>query len=148
MEALVSSILTIVPFLVVIGVVVTFHEFGHYLAARLCNLPVSVFSIGFGQPIWKMTDRNGTEWRLSPILIGGYVKIPNLLTLPGPKNSFVDNENNVGAEIPVSKKFIAVAGGPLASFILAIIVFALVITFKGFCKGTAGCKIYSQSSSK
>ena len=128
MEALVNSILTIVPFMVVIAVVVTFHEFGHYFAARLCNLPVSVFSIGFGQPLWKMTDRNGTEWRLSPILIGGYVKIPNLLTLPGPKNSFVDNEMVAGEEIPVRKKFIAVAGGPLASFILAIIVFALVIT--------------------
>ncbi|MDE2739462.1 MAG: site-2 protease family protein, partial [Paracoccaceae bacterium] len=134
MEVLVNSILTIVPFLVVIAVVVTFHEFGHYFAARLCNLPVSVFSIGFGQPLWKKTDRNGTEWRLSPILIGGYVKIPNLLTLPGPKDSFVDNENVAGAEIPVRKKFIAVAGGPLASFILAIIVFALVITFQGFVK--------------
>ncbi len=134
MEVLVNSILTIVPFLVVIAIVVTFHEFGHYFAARLCNLPVSVFSIGFGQPLWKKTDRNGTEWRLSPILIGGYVKIPNLLTLPGPKNSFVDNAKVAGTEIPVRKKFIAVAGGPLASFILAIIVFALVITFQGFVK--------------
>ncbi len=136
MDLIISIIFDLVPFLVVIAVVVTFHEFGHYIAARLCGLPVSVFSVGFGKPLWQITDKNGTEWRFAPYLVGGYVKIPNLLTLPGPKESFERDSysHGTGQNIPASKKFLAVAGGPLASFLLAIIVFALAVTFQGFIK--------------
>ena len=139
MDQLVNLVYILAPFLVAIVVVVIFHEFGHYLAARLCGLPVAEFSVGFGNPIWKRKDKNGTEWRFSPILLGGYVKIPDLLTLPGPKSVFENNRNgpdikHKAVNIPVRKKFLTVAGGPLASFILAIIVFAFVVTFQGFIK--------------
>ena len=139
MDQLVNIVSDLAPFLVAIVVVVIFHEFGHYFTARLCGLPVSEFSVGFGNPIWKRKDKNGTEWRFSPILLGGYVKIPDLLTLPGPKSAFENKintpgENQTAGKIPVRKKFLTVAGGPLASFILAIIVFAFVVTFQGFIK--------------
>ncbi len=139
MDQLVNLVLTLAPFLVAIVVVVIFHEFGHYFTARLCGLPVSEFSVGFGNPIWKRKDKNGTEWRFAPILLGGYVKIPDLLTLPGPKSSFENKRygpeaNQTAVKIPVQKKFLTVAGGPLASFLLAIIVFAFVVTIQGFIK--------------
>ncbi len=140
MDSLIYFIQTLAPFLVVIVVVVVFHEFGHYLAARLSGLEVSEFSVGFGTPIWKRRDRNGTEWRFAPILLGGYVKIPGLGTMFNVNRNSQAGENyqiqfdKELADIPVSKKLFAVAGGPIASFVLAIIVFALVSTFQGFIK--------------
>lgn len=149
MDQLVNLVLILAPFVVVIVVVVIFHEFGHYFTARLCGLPVSEFSVGFGKPIWKKKDRLGTEWRFAPILLGGYVKIPGLQTFLGPKNSFENDgiESGTGlrtVNIPVSKKFLTVAGGPLASFILAIIVFAFVVTIQGFIKEPIVVKTYHE----
>src|SRR6185503_14427343 len=61
-------------FLFVITVVVFFHELGHFLVARLCGVRVEAFSIGFGPPIVHWRDRRGTEWKISWIPLGGYVK--------------------------------------------------------------------------
>ena len=60
-------------------VLVAIHEYGHYIVARLFNAEVTDFSIGFGKPLLKFTDRNGTTWKLSPIPLGGYVKIKVLI---------------------------------------------------------------------
>jgi regulator of sigma E protease len=62
-------------FLVVLGVLVFVHEFGHYLAARWCGVHVEVFSIGFGPPIATWRDRVGTVWKLAWLPLGGYVKL-------------------------------------------------------------------------
>ena len=58
--------------------IVFIHEFGHYLFARIFKAEVTDFSIGFGKPIFKFTDKNKTVWKISPIPLGGYVKIKGL----------------------------------------------------------------------
>ena len=72
MPAVLHSILA---FLVVLGVLVFVHEFGHYLAARWCRVHVEVFSIGFGPAIATWRDRVGTVWKLAWLPLGGYVKL-------------------------------------------------------------------------
>ena len=67
--------------LIVILIIVAIHEYGHYLAARLFGATVTDFSIGFGKPIYSFTDRHGTNWKISPIPLGGYVKIKGLDTV-------------------------------------------------------------------
>jgi regulator of sigma E protease len=68
-------VLTVIGLLIIIGAVVAVHELGHFIAARLVGAKVDVFSIGFGRPIVKWTDRKGTEWRLAWIPLGGFVGI-------------------------------------------------------------------------
>src|SRR3546814_2836351 len=67
----------IFAFVLMISIIVTIHEYGHYQAARWFGLIGTHFSVGFGGKIASWTDKRGTEWRLSPILIGGYVKFPD-----------------------------------------------------------------------
>ncbi len=112
--------------MVVLGVLVFFHELGHYLAARWCGVHVEVFSIGFGATITEWTDRIGTRWKLSWLPLGGYVKLhgqerPEDVTdevraswIPG--KTFHDK--SVGA------RALVVAAGPIANFILAAVLFA------------------------
>ena len=69
-------------------VLVAIHEYGHYIVARLFKAEVTDFSIGFGKPLLKFTDKNGTTWKLSPIPLGGYVKIKGL------DNIFSTNSND------------------------------------------------------
>src|ERR1700732_1112678 len=64
----------LVPFLFVLSLVVFFHEFGHFLVARLCGVRVLVFSIGFGPELIGFNDRHGTRWKISAVPLGGYVK--------------------------------------------------------------------------
>lgn len=61
--------------IVALGVLVTFHEFGHYWVARRCGVGVLRFSVGFGKPLWSRRDRHGTEFAIAPIPLGGYVKM-------------------------------------------------------------------------
>jgi regulator of sigma E protease len=79
---------TLIAFAVVLGVLVFVHEMGHYLAARWRGVHVDAFSIGFGRPLLRGTDKRGTEWRLGWIPLGGYVKLhgqetPEDATPPG-----------------------------------------------------------------
>jgi regulator of sigma E protease len=64
----------IIPFLIVLTVVVFFHELGHFLVARWNGVRVDAFSIGFGPELWGRTDKKGTRWKISAIPLGGYVK--------------------------------------------------------------------------
>src|SRR5580704_2580112 len=69
-----SVLIYVVPFLAVLGLVVTVHEFGHFLAAKACGVAVDRFSIGFGRALLSWRDRTGVEWRLGWLPLGGYVK--------------------------------------------------------------------------
>ena len=71
---LVSVLYSVVPFIVVMTVVVFFHELGHFLVARWLGVAVDRFSIGFGRAVARWTDRGGVEWRIGWIPLGGYVK--------------------------------------------------------------------------
>src|SRR3546814_20900896 len=66
---------TLLAFAIALGVLITFHELGHYWVARLCGVRVLRFSVGFGKVLARRTDRHGTEWALSAIPLGGYVKM-------------------------------------------------------------------------
>ena len=66
------------PFLIVLGVVVFIHEYGHYIVARWCGIHAEVFSLGFGPVIKSWHDKRGTKWQVSVIPLGGYVKIPGM----------------------------------------------------------------------
>ena len=139
-----DSLRTIIAFVVAIGIVVFVHEFGHYFVARLCGLTVREFSIGFGPSLLQFIDRQGTKWKFSLLLLGGYVKIDGVgdinenetLTNKQYHQEFSRNQSSQEIQNPISvkSKFAAVAGGPLANFILAIFLFAGMVTYQGFIK--------------
>src|SRR5512140_615012 len=75
MSGLLANLLFyVIPFLVVVGAVVTVHEFGHFLAAKALGTKIDQFSIGFGKPIARWSDKSGVEWRLGWLPIGGFVR--------------------------------------------------------------------------
>lgn len=114
--------LTLLAFLVAIGVLVTFHELGHYWVARLCGVKVLRFSIGFGKPLWSYW-RKGTEWVICPIPLGGYVRM--LDEREGPVTEALRPQafNNQH----VLKRIAIVAAGPLANLLLAVLLYWVVM---------------------
>jgi len=127
----------IVPFLFVLTVVVFFHELGHFLVARWCGVKVTAFSIGFGPEIVGFNDRHGTRWKLSAIPLGGYVKFlgdDNAASVPDHEaaNAMTEAERKVSfVHKPVGSRAAVVAAGPIANFILAILIFAGVFMVAG-----------------
>src|ERR1700742_1211139 len=133
----------IIPFLFVLTIVVFFHELGHFLVARWAGVKVLTFSLGFGPELAGFNDRHGTRWKISAIPLGGYVKFfgdeseastPSSETLAGMteeerKGSF--HHKKVGPRAAI------VAAGPIANFILAIVIFTALFTFFGKPSTTA-----------
>lgn len=117
------------PFLFVLGVVVVVHEMGHFLAARFFNISVETFSIGFGPELGGFRDRSGTRWRLAAIPLGGYVKFKgdeNAASMPSrEKVEGLTPEERAGNfhAAPLHHRAMIVAAGPIANFILAIVIF-------------------------
>lgn len=113
---LIQNVLAVI---VVLGLLITFHEFGHFWVARRCGVKVLRFSVGFGKPIWSRVDRHGTEFALAAIPLGGYVKM--LDEREGPvASSQLDqafNRKSVWARIAI------VAAGPIANFLLALVAY-------------------------
>lgn len=110
---------TLLAFLFTLAVLIVFHEFGHYLVARLAGVKVLRFSVGFGQVIARRTDRRDTEWALSAIPLGGYVKMLDEREgeVPPEQLHQAFNRKGVGARAAI------VAAGPMANFLLAILLF-------------------------
>ena len=127
----------IVPFLFVLTIVVFFHELGHFLVARWCGVRVKVFSIGFGPELLGFNDRKGTRWRLSAIPLGGYVRFLGDENEAGGTDrdalSALDpNERRLAfASKPVAARAAIVAAGPIANFILAIVIFTAIFSAYG-----------------
>jgi len=120
-----NLLIEVLAFAVAIGVLVVVHEYGHYSVARMCGVKVLRFSIGFGKPLVQwVSPKTGTEWTIAALPLGGYVKMLD--------------EREAGAPISpealphafnrqhVAKRFAIVAAGPVANFILAIVLFAAV----------------------
>ena len=132
-NALPSPFSFIVPFVIVLGVLVFFHELGHYLAARWRGVHVETFSIGFGRALATWTDRHDTVWKLAWIPLGGYVKLhgqerpeevaPEVRARWQAGRTF--HEKGVGS------RAIVVAAGPVANFVLAAVLFALLFATVG-----------------
>jgi len=137
-DALPSLPRTLIAFAVVLGVLVFVHEMGHYLAARWRGVHVDAFSIGFGKPLLRWTGRTGTEWRVGWIPLGGYVKLHGQET-PEEVAEEVRKGWRPGEtfhEKPVGSRAIIVAAGPVANFLLAILLFAGVFATIGQPIGT------------
>ena len=124
-------------FLFVITVVVFFHELGHFLAGRYFGVKVDVFSVGFGREIFGFTDKRGTRWKVCWIPVGGYVKFAG----DADAASTPDREAaaNMTAEEraqsllfkPVGQRAAVAAAGPVANFILAILLLTGILLFSG-----------------
>jgi regulator of sigma E protease len=127
----------VVPFLFVLTIVVFFHELGHFLVARWAGVKVLTFSLGFGPELFGFNDRRGTRWRVSAIPLGGYVKFlgddteastPSAETLAN-----MTDEERAGSfhHKKVGPRAAIVAAGPIANFLLAIVIFTCLFTFFG-----------------
>ena len=120
----------VLPFLVVLTVLVFVHELGHYLAARACGIRVEVFSVGFGREILGWTDSRGTRWRLSLIPFGGYVKMfGEMLAVkredgkPNSRDTMTPEAEAVAFNTKsLGQRAFVVAAGPIANFLLAIVI--------------------------
>jgi regulator of sigma E protease len=135
----------IIPFLFGLSVVVFFHELGHFLIARRCGVRVLVFSVGFGPELLGFTDRHGTRWKISAVPLGGYVKFlgdDNAASAPNQAAiaSMSPDERRVSFfDQPVGRRAAIVAAGPIANFILAIVIFAAI--FALFGKQTTAARV-------
>ena len=109
-------------FLVAITILVAIHEFGHFYVARLCGVKVLRFSIGFGKRIWTRTDRQGTEFAVSAIPLGGYVKMLDEREgdIPEEELPYAFNRKSPWQRIAIA------FAGPLANFLLAIVAYWIV----------------------
>ena len=127
----------VIPFVFVLSLVVFFHELGHFLVARRCGVRIMVFSIGFGPEIVGFDDRYGTRWKISAIPLGGFVKFfgdDNAASVPDTARiAAMDAQERAQsfAFQPVYKRAAIVVAGPLANFVLAIVIFAGVFMLYG-----------------
>ena len=128
---------SIVGFIIAIGILVTFHEYGHYLVARLCDVKVLKFSVGFGKPIYSWISRKtNTEYSLCMIPLGGYVQMLESKNQDGEPNEINENDYKYCFDKKnVYQRFAVVAAGPLFNLILAVIFFAMT-----FMYGISGVK--------
>lgn len=124
-------------FIAIISLIVFIHEFGHFYVARLCGVHIEAFAIGFGKELFGFNDKKGTRWKFCILPLGGYVKmygdkngasIPDLeeaekMTAEEKKKSFLFKN--------VYQRIAIVAAGPLANFILAILIFTFLFKFNG-----------------
>ena len=122
----------VVPFLFVLTIVVFFHELGHFLMARWCGIRVLVFSIGFGPEIAGFNDRYGTRWKISAVPLGGYVKFfgdDNAASAPNAAATAAISEVEKKDSFifqPLRSRAAVVVAGPIANFVLAISIFAII----------------------
>ncbi|WP_448211082.1 sigma E protease regulator RseP [Colwellia sp. MEBiC06753] len=109
-------------FVVALGILVTVHEYGHFWVARKNGVKVERFSVGFGTPIWRKTDKQGTEYVIALIPLGGYVKMldERVDEVPEDQKHLAFNQKNVYQRIAI------IAAGPFANFAFAIVAFYLM----------------------
>lgn len=117
-----SSLWYVFSFLIVISVLVFVHEFGHFWAARKCGIKVLRFSIGFGKVLWSRKDKHGTEFALSMIPLGGYVKMLDSKAGDVPPEL---RGQDFSAKSVAQRAFV-IAAGPLANFLFAIVAYWLI----------------------
>ena len=138
LTGLVLTLIAVFSFLLVLSFLVFFHELGHYSVARMFGMSVDRFSIGFGKPIWRRTSKAGVEWVVSRIPLGGYVKFsgdagaasnPDMEKLEEIRAAYEadpsgPNIDDIFHFRPVWQRALVVLAGPVANFILAIVLYA------------------------
>jgi RIP metalloprotease RseP len=119
-----NVLIEVLAFAVAIGVLVVVHEYGHYSVARLCGVKVLRFSIGFGKPLVQwVSPKTGTEWTIAALPLGGYVKMLDEREVGAPIAPTSCRTHSTASR---SRRFAIVAAGPIANFLLAIVLFAAV----------------------
>lgn len=126
----------LLPFLFVLLIVIFIHELGHYLVGRWCGIGAKVFSIGFGPEIFGFNDKRGTRWKLSAIPLGGYVKFVGDMNASSAQaemdEGLTDQERAVAFHNKALwRRAATVLAGPVANFILAIVIFTLTFSIIG-----------------
>ena len=125
-----TTIIYIASFLALLGVLVTIHEFGHFIVARMCKVHVQRFSIGMGPVFYKKYDKHGTEFALSAVPLGGYVSmITNKLIEVDPesvKGLTQEQLKNTFDSKPKWQRASIMFAGPLANFLLSIFIFTAI----------------------
>lgn len=117
-----SILWNLAAFIVALGVLITVHEFGHFWVARRCGVRVERFSIGFGKALWRRTDKQGTEFVIALIPLGGYVKMLDERVepvIPELRHTAFNNKT-------ISQRAAVIAAGPVANFLFAIFAYWLV----------------------
>src|SRR3981189_2707551 len=133
----------VIPFLFVLTIVVFFHELGHFLIARWAGVKVLTFSLGFGPELVGFNDRHGTRWKISAIPLGGYVKFfgddseASTPSTDALANMTEENTANSFHHKKVGPRAAIVVAGPIANFVLAIVIFTCLFTFFGKPSTTA-----------
>ena len=129
---------TIIPFIILILVVVFIHEYGHYYFAKKYGVGVTDFSIGFGKEIFGWNDKSGTRWKICWIPLGGYVKFfgdRNVFSQADQekiiKKYSPEDQEKLFVLKPLYQRSLIVAAGPLANFLLAIVIFLSIYMFIG-----------------
>ena len=138
MDGIFSVLASPLPFIVLISIVITVHELGHYWVGRGFGAAVESFSIGFGRPIVETRDKRGTRWRINWLPLGGFVKFVGEMQAPTDTR---ETQETIAAraelepvklvgklytELGPMKRLAVSLGGPLANFIFAIVVFAFL----------------------
>ena len=140
-----QALLYVLPFLLVLTTVVTIHELGHFLVARAFKVKIDRFSIGFGRPLFQRVDRQGVEWRVGWLPLGGYVKfsgdldassVPDQAGLAELRQRVIA-EHGPGAERdyfhfkPIWQRAAITVAGPVANFLLAIALLTVLFSVIG-----------------
>tara|TARA_B100000902_G_scaffold333225_1_gene331631 strand:- start:179 stop:1291 length:1113 start_codon:yes stop_codon:yes gene_type:complete len=128
----------ILPFIILILIVVFIHEYGHYYFAKRYGVGITDFSIGFGKEIFGWNDKSGTRWKICWIPLGGYVKFfgdRNVYSQADHqeilKKYSIDEQQKLFTLKPLYQRALIVFGGPLANFLLALVIFFSIYTFVG-----------------
>ena len=128
----------IIPFLVLITIVVFIHEYGHYYFAKKYGVGITDFSIGFGKEIFGWNDKSGTRWKICWIPLGGYVKFfgdRNVFSQSDQEEMIKKYNEEERKKLfvlkPLYQRSLIVFGGPLANFLLAILIFSFIYMFSG-----------------
>ena len=140
-------ILTIVALLVVLGIVVFVHEFGHFLAARWAGVRVDTFSIGFGPAIVKWHDKRGTLWKIACLPLGGYVSIYGQEDMFNRKKYAelpADKKKGHYLSAPAWKQFIIIAAGVFMNFVLAWAIYTSLFMFQPRLVGNSQLPVIGQ----
>ena len=131
------------PFLVALTILVFFHELGHFWVARLAKVRVEVFSVGFGAELFGWNDKAGTRWKIGIIPLGGYVKMFGQSDLPGDEDEdqppLTDKEKAVSFQHKtLAQRTAIVAAGPIANFLLSVVLIACLMATFGAARPYAG----------
>ena len=131
------------PFLVALTILVFFHELGHFWVARLAKVRVEVFSVGFGAELFGWNDKAGTRWKIGVIPLGGYVKMFGQSDLPGDEDEdqppLTDKEKALSFQHKtLAQRTAIVAAGPIANFLLSVVLIAGLMATFGAARPYAG----------